>query len=133
MRERSIERYRTFCDSLEALKKAKERDSSDEFVISGTVQKFSLAFDISWKVMKDICVEYHEIQNFATGSPKETLRTSFSAGLITDDTWMDMLKRRNDLTHDYDGELAEESFDDIINKYLPLMDEFRLRAEKYYA
>ena len=50
-------RYASFCNSLDSLTKAKTRNPEDEFVLSGTVQKFSLTFDISWKVMKDIIVK----------------------------------------------------------------------------
>ncbi len=62
---KSTNRYHSFCSSLEGLQKARLRDSKDEFVLSGTVQKYNLTFDISWKVMKDILVKYHGIQSFA--------------------------------------------------------------------
>ncbi len=126
-----INRYHSFCSSLESLEKAKTRDSSDEFVISGTIQKFNLTFDISWKVMKDIIVKYHQILDFATGSPRETLRIAHSVRLIEDDEWMRMLKLRNELAHDYDGELAKASFDEIIGSYLSLFQKFREEAKKY--
>ena len=51
--------------------------------------------------------------------------------LIDDDLWMDMLNRRNALTHDYDGSLAEDSFYIIIQKYLPLFDAFQLKAKEF--
>ncbi len=126
-----INRYHSYCNSLESLEKAKSRDPNDEFVLSGTVQKFNLTFDIAWKVMKDIIVKYHQILDFSTGSPRETLRTAFSVNLIADDTWMQMLRLRNDLAHDYDGELAKSSFDMIVNCYIPLFQKFRTEAENY--
>ena len=42
-----------------ALAEAKQRDLSDSFVLSGTSAKFSITFDLAWKVMKDILVEYY--------------------------------------------------------------------------
>lgn len=41
MARKYIERYQSFCASLEGLKRARERDANDEFVLSGTIQKFS--------------------------------------------------------------------------------------------
>lgn len=41
--------------------------------------------------MKDILVQYYSITGFIKGSPREVLRESFKAKLISDDAWMDML------------------------------------------
>ncbi|MCD8250064.1 MAG: nucleotidyltransferase substrate binding protein [Lachnospiraceae bacterium] len=126
-----INRYNSYCSSLSALEKALARDPADEFVLSGTVQKFSLTFDIAWKVMKDIIVKYHKIQNFATGSPRETLRTACSVQLISDDAWMNMLDMRNELTHDYDGSMARDCFDTIVHDFIPLFQQFREKAGEF--
>ena len=45
-------RFQSFCNSLDALAEARERDLTDSFVLSGTGAKFSITFDLSWKVMK---------------------------------------------------------------------------------
>lgn len=34
------------------------------------------------------------------------LRESFKADMISDDTWMKMLRVRNELAHDYDGDIV---------------------------
>ena len=124
MDDRSINRYKSFCKSLEALERARDRDPSDEFVLSGTVQKFNLTFDIAWKVMKDICINHYKVLDFATGSPRETLRVAASVNLINDDRWMKLLEDRNRLAHDYDGTLTEKCFPVIIGEYLPLFEDF---------
>ena len=56
------------------LAEARERDLSDSFVLSGTSAKFSITFDLAWKVMKDILVQYYAITGFVTGSPREVLK-----------------------------------------------------------
>ncbi|MCI8337333.1 MAG: toxin-antitoxin system antitoxin subunit [Lachnospiraceae bacterium] len=131
MDRKYIERYHSFCSSLESLMGARDRDLNDEFVLSGTVQKFSLTFDIAWKVMKDIIVKYHKINDFATGSPRETLRIAYSVKLIGDDRWMNMLGDRNGLTHDYDGTMAKEKVHVIVDEYIPLFVKFREVAGKF--
>ena len=77
---------------FDALAEAKQRDLSDSFVLSGTSAKFSITFDLAWKVMKDILVEYYAMTGFIAGSPREVLKTSYKAELISDDTWIEMLK-----------------------------------------
>ena len=131
MENRSVNRYNTFCKSLKNLEKSKYADPSADFVLEGTVLNFSLTFDIAWKVMKDILVKNMGILDFATDSPRETLQQAFTNHLIDDDTWMQMLKTRNQLAHDYDGSFAAEKFRDIIDVYYPLFLRFQKVAETY--
>ena len=112
---------------FDALAEAKQRDLSDSFVLSGTSAKFSITFDLAWKVMKDILVEYYAMTGFIAGSPHEVLKTSYKAELISDDTWMEMLKVRNELTHDYDCEIVKTHCDAIVKKYIDL---FYIFADK---
>ena len=117
-------RFQSFCNSLHALAEARQRDLTDSFVLSGTSAKFSITFDLSWKVMKDILVQYYAITGFVMGSPREVLRESFKANLISDDAWMDMLKVKNELAHDYDFEIVKTHCNTIVNKYIDLFYEF---------
>lgn len=132
MEGKSINRYRSYCRSLDNLADAKGRDRSDKFILSGTVQMFNLSFDLAWKVMKDIITEYHGALEYPTGSPRETLRMANSVGLIEDDIWLEMLRARNNLAHDYDGELAVRYFEKITSTYDDLMEKFRVKAAVYY-
>ncbi len=60
-------------------------------------------FDISWKVMKDILIKKLGVLDFAVRSPRETLQQAFTDGIINDDRWMQMLRVRDQLAHDYEG------------------------------
>ena len=122
-------RFQSFCNSLDALAEAKQRDLSDSFVLSGTSAKFSITFDLSWKVMKDILVQYYAITGFVTGSPREVLREAYKANLISDDAWMQMLKVRNELAYDYDCEIVKEHCHTIAEKYIDLLYEFKDRVK----
>lgn len=132
MESKYINRYHSFCKSLQNLGKSLDADPKADFVLEGTVQNFNLTFDVSWKVMKDILIKELGILDFAVGSPRETLRQAFANGMIDNDQWMQMLRVRNQLAHDYDGTLAAEKFQDIIKVYYPLFEKFRDRVEKYY-
>lgn len=123
-------RFESFQNSLDALKEARSRDMRDSFVLSGTSAKFCITFDLAWKVMKDICVQHYMILDFVAGSPREVLRVAFRVGLIEDDAWMEMLKVRNQLSHDYDGLIVKEYCKTIIEQYLELMYEFKNKARE---
>lgn len=130
MDEKFNRRFLSFCNSLDALAEVRERDISDSFVLSGTSAKFSITFDLAWKVMKDILIQYYAITGFVAGSPREVLRESFKANLISDETWMEMLKVRNELTHDYDCEIVKEHCNRIVETYIDLFYEFEDTVKK---
>lgn len=123
-------RFLSFYNSLDALAEARQRDLSDSFVLSGTSAKFSITFDLAWKVMRDILVQYYAITGFVAGSPREVLRESFKANLISDDTWMEMLNVKNKLAHDYDGEIVKTHCHAIVETYIDLFYDFRKYVEK---
>lgn len=130
MDEKFIRRFESFRNSLDSLAEAKQRDLSDSFVLSGTSAKFSITFDLAWKVMKDILVQYYAITGFVTDSPREVLRESFQANLITGDEWMDMLKVRNQLAYDYDGVIVKEHCGTIVHVYIDKLYDFKKAVEK---
>lgn len=85
---------------------------------AGLVHFFELAFELSWKVMKD----YLEAQGFEEiDSPRQTLRTAFEAGLIQEGSaWLKGLEARNLTTHLYNEEKAVEIERLIQTTYAPL-------------
>lgn len=129
MDEKFIRRFESFKNSLDSLAEARQRDLSDSFVLSGTSAKFSITFDLAWKVMKDILLQYYAITGFVTGSPREVLKQSFQANLITGDEWIEMLKVRNQLAHDYDGGIVKEYCQTIIHEYIDKLYDFKITVE----
>lgn len=72
-----------------------------------------------------ILIKQLGVLDFAIGSPRETLQMAFTNGIIDDDQWMQMLRTRNQLAHDYDGTFAEDKFQDIILVYYPLFEKIK--------
>ena len=77
-----MKRFESYKHSLAALTEARERNMEDSFVLSGTSAKFSITFDLAWKTMKDILIEYYSITDFVAGSPREVLKKSFQSKMI---------------------------------------------------
>lgn len=130
MDERFSKRFESFKKSLTSLAQARHRDLSDDFVQSGTGAKFSITFDLSWKVLKDVVIQRYDITDFIAGSPREVLRTAFKNQLICGDEWMEMLKVRNELAHDYDGDFLLENCKKIIEIYIPKLEELQTKITK---
>ncbi len=130
MEKKYTKRFESYKNSLAALKEARQRDMNDSFVLSGTSAKFSITFELAWKVMKDILLEEYGITDFVTGSPRDTLKQAYKAGLINDETWMEMLENRNQLAHDYDLQIIKDCFHRIIGVYTDLFEEFGEKADR---
>ncbi|HJB01816.1 MAG TPA: nucleotidyltransferase substrate binding protein [Candidatus Mediterraneibacter merdavium] len=130
MDEKFTKRFESFHNSLDSLAEAKDRDMSDSFVLSGTSAKFSITFDLAWKTMKDILIQRYAMTGFVTGSPREVLRTAYKAELISDDIWMEMLRVRNQLAHDYDGNIVKEYCQKIVHEYIDTLYEYLSRAQR---
>ena len=135
MEEKFMKRFESFKRSLDSLAEARERDLSDSLVLSGTSAKFTITFNLAWKVMKDILVQHYAIIGFVSGSPRAVLKESYRAQLISDDRWLEMLKVRNQLAHDYDGLIVRKYCGAIAEEYVDLFFDFRavvgrLAAEK---
>ena len=64
------------------------------------------------------------------GSPKEVLKTSFRTEIISNDVWMEMLKVRNQLSHDYDGDIVKQMCQKIITEYIDEFYELRKKIEQ---
>ena len=132
MDEKFYRRFESFTNSLEALKEVRQRDLTDSFVVSGAGAKFNITFDLARKVMKDIITEDYAVVDFPKGSPREVLRKAFEFELISDDGWLDMLRDRNNLTHDYDGTVVKEICRKLLENYLNLLEEFRETVDSKY-
>ena len=133
MESKYFNRYKSLCKSLANLKESRNANIDDKFVLPATVQNYNLTFDLAWKVLKELVTNEFGLTDFAAGSPRETLKSAYSVGLIKDDRWMDMLRVRNTLAHDYDGQVALRYFKDIVGDYYVLLETMVRDVEQYYT
>ena len=107
--------YHTFCKTFSR----QEGEPDDEIIQMALVQAFEFTFELAWNVMKD----YLENEGFTkVNSPKQTMRTAFQAGLITDaEKWMEMIQRRNLASHAYDQTILRETVQYIKDEFYQLV------------
>jgi nucleotidyltransferase substrate binding protein (TIGR01987 family) len=88
----------------------------------GLIQRFEFTHELAWNVMKDY-LEYQG-KNDLMGS-RDATREAFQNGLIEDgESWMEMLKSRNQSSHTYNEKVAEEIVHKIADKYARLFSDF---------
>ena len=126
----AVKKFENFDRCLSVLLAAK-KNISDEIYRMGIIGQFNLTFEFSWKALREVLL-IHGVNKASTGSPREILKAGYEFHFISDEeTWRDMLKRRNQSIHIYEEELAVELVNLIFEKYLAafvnLRDELRQR------
>lgn len=114
-----MRKYDNFSSTLKTLSLSSEQDLENEFVQGGVISKFSLQFELSWKLLKEL-MRYEGDKVAATGSPREVIKAAYRYfDCMDEQTWLQMLRDRNDTTHIYDASLSENLVQKIIDTYIP--------------
>jgi len=86
------------------------------------IQAFEMVFELAWKTLKD----YLAFQGITTDTPRETLKNAFLRNIISDgETWIEMMEARNKTSHTYREEFAKSISNEIIEKYIPLLNDLK--------
>lgn len=120
--EQRLDNYHKALARLAEIVGASKKRALNEFERDGLVQRFEFTHELSWKLMK----AYAEYQGFdGIGGSRDATRKAFEMSLISDgQSWMDMIKSRNETSHNYDGSMADDVVDSIINRFYPLLADF---------
>lgn len=115
------QRFDNFEKAYKLLENHIDIDNPSELERAGIIQFFEMAFELSWKVMRD----YLEAQGFQVKSPRETIKQAFQAEIIADGhSWLDALEDRNLTAHTYDENTAKEIEHRIKTRYFPALQLF---------
>ncbi len=80
----------------------------------GLIQRFEYTLELAWKTLKDYLEAKEEIAKF----PKDVIKMSFQANLIDDgEIWMEMLEKRNLLSHTYEEKIFNQVLTEITGAY----------------
>ena len=114
-----MKKFDNYKSNLAVLSNANKENLNNEFIISGIIDKFFIQFELAWKVLKEL-LRYEGSAIANTGSPREIIKAAYTIyDFIDEDTWLSMLKERNNMTHIYDGNEARLLVGKIIDKYIP--------------
>ena len=116
-----MKKYDNFVSSLKNLKLIRDyNEPYDTVTLTGLVGLYEICFEQAWKAMKEV-LEDHGYSEGMTGSPKQILKTAFSAGMINDEiSWLDALQARNNVAHSYNEAIAKDIVSGARNAYLDL-------------
>lgn len=128
----AMRKYDVFVKCLNVLLES-NRETNDDIYRMGIIGQFNLTFELSWKALREVLL-LHGVNKVGTGSPREIIKAGYEFHFLSDEeTWLDMLKRRNQSIHIYDEDIAEELvsliFDKYIMAFINLRDELTRRLE----
>lgn len=123
----------TYVDRLTELKSALGRlkeaipQVQNQLDKDGAIQRFEFVFELVWKTLKDYA---EDRGRFDAVSPKDAFRVAADLGLIDNPlNWFDFLKSRNEATHLYDEQKADNVFSQIPN-FISAVENLILKISK---
>lgn len=94
----------------------------NELSQAGLIQRFEFTWELAWKTLRDFM--FASGQDIDVPSPINVIRTAFTLNLISQaDEWVEAMRLRNALSHEYDAARAAAALGVIADKYAPLIAE----------
>ena len=114
------QRFQNFEKAFLFFKSAVEKESYSPIEVGGLVQAFEFTFELGWKTIKDYLYE----QGIDTKFPRDTIKEGFNTQIITDGhSWIEMLEKRNELSHTYNETVAEHAIQIIKYRYYKAIEQ----------
>lgn len=114
-----MKKLENYVSHLRVLQQANQEDLDNEFIISGIIDKFSIQFELGWKLLKQL-LAYEGSAASATGSPRGIIKKAYAVYPFFDgELWLAMLRDRNSMARIYDGEAAKALVKRILEEYIP--------------
>lgn len=114
-----MKKLENYVSHLRVLQQANQEDLDNEFIISGIIDKFSIQFELGWKLLEQL-LAYEGSAASATGSPRGIIKEAYAVYPFFDgELWLAMLRDRNSMAHIYDGEAAKALVKRILEEYIP--------------
>ena len=100
--------------AVSSLKEAVTKNNLSDLERAGVIKIYEFTFELAWKTVKD----YLEENDVEVKFPRDTIKEGFLYEIIADgEIWLDMLQKRNLMSHTYSKENAELAYHLIVNDY----------------
>lgn len=87
-----MRKFDNYVSNLRVLERADKEMLSNEFIISGIIDKFCIQFELGWKFLKEL-LAYEGIAVSATGSPRSIIKEAYAVYPFFDgELWLKMLR-----------------------------------------
>ena len=100
------------------LKECKEFKFEHVINVELSAKRFEYTYEILWRTIKLFLLEEKGLECY---SPMDCFKLAFQVKLIPENlelTFVQMVRSRNDIVHIYNDEVADEIYNNIMNKYI---------------
>lgn len=113
--EQRFESYKKALARLTAIVNEYKKRPLNEFEKDSVVQRFEFTHELAWKVMKS----YAEYQGESelSGSRDATRWACNNHLIFNGQTWMNMIRSRNETVHNYDEQIVDDVVSMIVAEY----------------
>ena len=126
-KDRFIERADDYAKVLCRLVEVYEQPFSS-FMRDSAIQRFEMCWELAWKVLRLRL----EREGIIALTPRQVFQEALQAGLIHDgNAWSGLQKKRNETSHTYNEDLADEVYAYVRDVGLPLFIELGKSVESW--
>lgn len=109
------QRFKNFETALINLQESVAQKKHSDLEKAGVIQYYEFTFELACKTLKDYLEEREVLAQY----PRDVIKESFKYNLVRDgDIWLDMLQKRNLMSHTYNKKNAQLAFSLIVDSYL---------------
>jgi nucleotidyltransferase substrate binding protein (TIGR01987 family) len=119
------QRFQNLEKAFLQLKEAVRMQQPTDLEKSGIIHIYEFTFELAWKTVKD----YLEENLVAVKFPRDVIKEGFKHELLDGEIWLDMLEKRNLMSHTYDEEIAERAYQLIRTSYFSAIWEVYLKLK----
>lgn len=109
------QRFQNFEKALFYLQDSINKPNPSSLEKAGIIQVYEFTFELAWKTVKD----YLEEKDVEVKFPRDAIKEGFKYELLENgEIWLDMLQKRNLMSHTYNETNAELAYNLIVHDYL---------------
>ena len=104
-----MKKFDQYVSHLRILSRAFDEDLTNDFIVSGIIDKYYIQFELGWKVLKEL-LRYEGANQAATGSPREIIKT-----------------------HIYNEEAARQLVNKVLDSYIHEFQVLEMKIKERYS
>ncbi len=121
------QRFKNFEKAILLLQAAVSQNELSILEQAGVIQTYEITFELAWKTLKDFLESKEVIAQF----PRDVIKEAFKNKIIkAGEIWLDMLEKRNLMSHTYDEKNAGLALQLIVNSYFDELYDLYLTLNK---
>ena len=121
------QRFQNFEKAISLLQHAVSKNELSILEQAGVIQTYEITFELALKTLKDFLESKEVIAQF----PRDVIKEAFKNKIIkAGEIWLDMLEKRNLMSHTYDETNAGLALQLIVNSYFDELYDLYLTLNK---